>query len=99
MTIRDLQDWVEEDWAKASKKRPDPHLQLIFLFEELGEMAEAIRKSSGDKERKQMTVDLEGEMGDVMIAMATLANHYKVDLTHAVQKFQEKMKGRHQAGL
>ncbi len=86
MKLKALQKWVCEDWNKRSKKKPDPHLQLIYLFEELGEMAEAIRKIGGNKARKNVEVDLEGEMGDVLIALATLANNCNVDLSAAVKK-------------
>jgi len=99
MTLKDLQNWVKSDWEKSSKKKPDPHLQLIFLFEELGEMAEAIRKSSGNKKRKNVVVDLEGEMGDVLIALSTIANHYKIDLDTAIEKTKKKIKSRHRQGF
>lgn len=94
-----LQAWVAEDWDRRSKHKPDPHLQLIYLFEELGEMAEAIRKQGGYKTRKKVEVDLEGEMGDVLIALATLANHYGIDLGQAVRKCQKKIRKRHKSGF
>ena len=99
MTLNELQKWVKRDWEKSSKNKPNPHLQLIFLFEELGEMAEAIRKSSGNKKRKQVIVDLEGEMGDVLIALSTIANHYQIDLEKAIDKTKKKIKARHRQGF
>ena len=98
MNIQELQAWVKEDWETSSTIKPDPHLQLIYLFEELGEMAEAIRKSSGFKARKEVDVDLEGEMGDVMIALVTVANEYQIDLTAAVEKCKRKIQERHKKG-
>lgn len=99
MKLEELQKWVKEDWDKKSKKRPNPHLQLIYLFEELGEMAEAIRKSSGNKTRKKIRVDLEGEIGDVLIAIATIANNYNIDLDAAISKSKKKIIQRHIKGL
>lgn len=99
MNLKELQNWVKEDWDKNSKKKPDPHLQLIYLFEELGEMAEAIRKAGGDKERKEMKPDLEGEIGDVLIALATVANNYNIDLESAAVKTKNKITKRHENGL
>jgi NTP pyrophosphatase (non-canonical NTP hydrolase) len=99
MDLNELQNWVKEDWDKASRKKPDPHLQLLYLFEELGEMSEAIRKLGGHKERKNMEIDLEGEFGDVLIALSTLANHYGIDLNSSVGKCQKKIAERHKKGL
>lgn len=98
MNLRDLQNWVKEDWENASKKMPDPHLQLLYLFEELGEVAEAIRKTAGNKERVDKEVDLEGELGDVLIALSTIANSYGVDLGEAAEKSKKKIIERHQNG-
>ena len=99
MHINELQQWVRTDWEQHSNARPDPHLQLLYLFEELGEMAEAIRKNSGYKDRKDDVVDLEGEMGDVLVALATVANNYNIDLEAAFRKSQEKIALRHKEGF
>lgn len=99
MNISELQQWVRTDWEEHSNNRPDPHLQLLYLFEELGEMAEAIRKNSGYKDRKDEVMDLEGEMGDVLIALATVANNYNIDLEAATQKSKEKIAQRHKDGF
>lgn len=94
-----MQKWVKRDWDRKSKQKPDPHLQLIYLFEELGEMAEAIRKSGGNKTRKKIKVDLEGEIGDVLITIATIANNYGIDLNAAVSKTKKKIIQRHLKGF
>jgi len=99
MDLKELQNWVKKDWERKSKKRPDCHLQLIYLFEELGEMAEAIRKLSGNKKRKRLRVDLEGEMGDVLITLATVANYYGINLNNAISKTKKKITKRHAQGL
>ncbi len=98
MNLSDLQNWVKEDWEKASKKMPDAHLQLLYLFEELGEVAEAIRKTGGDKERVDKEVDLECELGDVLVALSTIANSYGVDLGAAAEKSKKKIIERHAKG-
>lgn len=98
MNLKDLQNWVKEDWEKASKKKPDAHLQLLYLFEELGEVAEAIRKTSGNKERVNKEVDLEGELGDVLVALSTIANTYGIDLGEAAEKSKKKIIERHLKG-
>ena len=73
-------------------------LQLIYLFEELGEMAEAIRKHNGDKPRTETAADLKGEIADVLISITTLANHFDIDLTEALIQAKHKIEQRHQAG-
>ncbi len=97
MTIKELQSWVERDWQR-SPQQPDMQLQLIYLFEELGEMAEAIRKRDGSKARKTDATDLEGEMADVLISITTIANHFDIDLTEAVSRCQKKIEDRHEQG-
>lgn len=98
MNLNELQNWVKEDWENESRKNPDPHLQLLYLFEELGEMCEAIRKLGGHKERKDMEADLEGELGDVLVALTTVANNYGIDLNSAVSKSKKKIIERHRKG-
>ncbi len=94
-----MQQWVREDWEHSSKKQPDRHLQLVYLIEELGEVMEAIRMSQGDKGRKRMRSDIEGEMGDVIIALATIANSYEINLTRAIKKSKTKIIKRHKLEL
>jgi len=98
-----LQNFVREDWEKKSSHQPDSHLQLIYLFEELGEMAEAIRirqlAEGGQKKRNKAKADLAGEMGDVLIALATIANHYGIDLDAACLKSKKKITKRHARGF
>lgn len=98
MTIAEFQAWVQHDWENNSPKMPDAHLQLLYVIEEFGEVAEAIRKNQGDKKRKDVNVDLEGEMGDFMITIATLANSHGISLEKAIQKAQTKIIARHERG-
>lgn len=99
MNLKELQKWVQKDWDNLSKEKPNSHLQLIYLFEELGEMAESIRKLGGNKERKEIKTDLEEEIGDVLIAITTIANNYGIDLNSAVEKTKKKIIDRHNKGL
>lgn len=98
MTIIDLQQWVADDWRQRSKHQPTVELQLLYIMEELGEVAEAIRKQDGKKDRKQLEVDLGSEMADLVISIMTLANHFEVNLEQEVQKFQERITKRHNDG-
>ncbi|MBU6431032.1 MAG: hypothetical protein KGJ58_00105 [Patescibacteria group bacterium] len=95
MNFEELQKWVEEDWKHSSEKRPDRHLQLLYLVEELGEVMEAIRMFQGDKERKNNKSDIEEEMGDLVIALTTIANNYGISLTRAIRRSRDKIVKRH----
>ncbi|MCK4968748.1 MAG: RS21-C6 protein [Candidatus Aenigmarchaeota archaeon] len=97
MEIKDLQQWVREDWDKESKLI-NHQTEMLLLIEEIGELAEAIRKLLGNKKRKKMKADLIGEFGDVLISLITLANHYQIDLEKAFLKSKQKIKIRHQQG-
>jgi NTP pyrophosphatase (non-canonical NTP hydrolase) len=99
MTIHELQQWVRDDWAKRSPISPSTELQLLYIIEEFGEVAEAIRKSSGAKERKDSTVDLGSELADLLISITTLANNFDVDLEQEVDKFKQKLAARHKQGF
>lgn len=97
MTIKYLQQWVDEDWKSHNDEMPSVTLQLLYVMEELGEVAEAIRKSESTSDRLAKVtkpVDLGSELGDLLIAIATLANHYQVDLTAEIERFQKRIEDR-----
>jgi len=99
MNIHDLQIWVEKDWASGKRALPSVELQLLYIMEEMGEVAEAIRKSQNGKPRTDKQVDLGSELADLLISVVTLSNHFDIDLTRELQLFQERMAVRHSAGL
>ncbi len=98
MTIQQLQQWVQEDWQKHSKIAPSTELQLLYIIEEFGEVAEAIRKHRGAKDRKEQTTHLGSELADLLISITTLANNFDIDLETEVEKFQERLAKRHASG-
>lgn len=91
MTIQQLQDWVRASWASNTKHQPSVETQVLYIIEELGEVAEAIRKQNGLKHRKQTTVDLGSEIADLIISITTLANHFDVDITSEIRAFQDRL--------
>ncbi|MGB4762328.1 MAG: MazG nucleotide pyrophosphohydrolase domain-containing protein [Candidatus Saccharimonas sp.] len=99
MTINELQHWVREDWENRSKIQPSTELQLLYIIEEFGEVAEAIRKNSGAKDRKDSVVDLGSELADLLVSITTLANSFDVDLEHEIAQFKVKLDARHQQGF
>ncbi len=95
MTLAEFQNWVKESWQKDQGELPDKHLQLLFLIEEFGEVAETIRKGQGDKDHKELVSGLEEEMGDLLIALNLLAVGHDIDMEKAATMAKEKMTKRH----
>ncbi|MEO5691200.1 MAG: MazG nucleotide pyrophosphohydrolase domain-containing protein [Candidatus Saccharimonadales bacterium] len=91
MKISDLQQAVKDDWGNNSKLKPSTEMQLLFLIEELGEVAEAIRKQSKTVDYKSNDGDLGSEFADLIISTVTLANSYDVDLEYEIDKFWQKL--------
>lgn len=88
--IKEYQEWVKEAWKK-SPKNVDERDELLFLMEEVGEMAEALRKLKGNKENKDFRADLEKEFGDIMLSVFTLAIRHNVDLESALEKTKDSI--------
>lgn len=99
MKLDELQAWVEDDWKNGNRERPSVELQLLYIIEEMGEVAEAIRKYNNAKPRTEKVVDLGSELADLVISVVTLSNHFKIDLTQEIIHFQERMNLRHIHGL
>ena len=88
MQIRKAQQWVKDAWSR-SEKRMSKVAELASFMEECGELGEAIRKIEHGKDKK---VDMEKEMGDVLLCLLTLAIRYEVDLQNAFDKTIESVK-------
>lgn len=94
MKIKEIQNWTKQAW-KESNKKVDKKIELLFLMEEIGEMAEAIRKLAGKKRNKKIKTDLEKEMGDILLCLTTLANRYNIDLEKAFSKTMKSVEKRY----
>jgi len=90
-SITEHQNWVKEAWGKSPKKEISEADELLFLMEEVGEMAEAIRKLNGKKENKEIKTDLEKEMGDTLLSLITLAIRYNINLEQAFEKTKQSI--------
>ena len=71
MTIRDFQRIIEDIYLAKDRDRGIP-ANIAWLVEELGELAQALRKGS--------TAEAEGEFADVLAWLCTLASIAGVDL-------------------
>lgn len=77
ISFRDFQQLIREMYYEKDVER-GAEATFLWLMEEVGELAAAIR--SGTKE------ELRGEFADVLAWMTTIANVLDIDLTQAVQE-------------
>jgi NTP pyrophosphatase (non-canonical NTP hydrolase) len=87
-SIKEHQEWAKQAWKQSPKENVCETDELLFLMEEVGEMAEAIRKLKGNKE---VQTDLEKELGDILLALLTLAIRYNIDLESAFEKTKKSI--------
>ena len=78
MDLAHLQDIVERTYGERDRARGVPST-VAWLTEELGELAQAVRKGSRE--------DQVHEFADVLAWVASLANQVGVDLAVAVQRY------------
>jgi len=71
----------------------DPFVMLAALVEEVGELSEALLNFEGPKGSGSID-DIREEVGDIMFALACIANVYKIDIFEALGTSIEKYKSR-----
>jgi len=99
MTLPNLQKWVADDWKHHSSHMPSVEMQLLYIIEEFGEVAEALRKQQGHKARKQVGTSLGSELADLIVSITTLANHFEIDLDAEIELFKKRLAERHANGF
>ena len=78
MTLAELQDVIERTYGERDRARGVP-ASVAWIAEEVGELAQAVRKGTPDQQRH--------EFADVLAWVASLANQLGIDLTEAVQRY------------
>ena len=78
MDLRALQDLMRDLYEDADKERGVPST-VAWLTEELGELAQAVRKGDIDQQTH--------EIADVLAWLASLANQLDIDLEEAMIRF------------
>ncbi len=76
--MQELQDLMEELYGAADRDRGIP-ATVAWLAEELGELAQAVRKGTRDEQLH--------ELGDVLAWLASLANQLDLNLDNSVQRY------------
>ncbi len=80
MDLADLQESIERTYGDRDRAR-GVAATVAWLAEELGELAQAVRKGTHDEQVH--------EFGDVIAWVATLANQQGVDLNEAVSRYAD----------
>jgi NTP pyrophosphatase (non-canonical NTP hydrolase) len=78
MRIDEFQSLMDELYGAADRERGVP-ATVAWLCEELGELAQAVRKGSAE--------DQLHELGDVLAWTASLANQLDLSLTDAANRY------------
>lgn len=79
MDTRDLQAIIEATYGAQDRARGLP-ASVAWLTEEVGELAQAIRKGTRD--------DQLHELGDVIAWVASIANQLGLDLDAALERYR-----------
>ena len=78
MELAELQKLMEDLYGSADRDRGIP-ATVAWLCEELGELAQAVRKGGSDEQLH--------ELGDVLAWIASLANQLDLSLDDAMERY------------
>jgi len=78
VTLAELQDVIDRTFGERDSARGVP-ASVAWLAEEVGELAQAVRKGSPEEQIH--------EFADVLAWVASLANQMGVDLSAAVERY------------
>ena len=78
MDLANLQEIIEQTYGDRDRARGIPST-VAWLAEEVGELAQAVRKGSRDERLH--------ELGDVLAWLASLANQLGLSLEEAAQRY------------
>jgi NTP pyrophosphatase (non-canonical NTP hydrolase) len=87
---------IDEWFKKKNWPYWTPHEILARITEEVGELARLINHQYGPKKRKDTEAhqEIEDEIGDILYAVACLANTHDINLDEALQKSLKKVETR-----
>ena len=80
MDLTQLQEVIERTYGARDRARGVPST-VAWLAEEIGELAQAVRKGTPDQQRH--------EFADVLAWVASLANQMGIDLDEAVTRYAD----------
>jgi NTP pyrophosphatase (non-canonical NTP hydrolase) len=90
-TLADYQDYLKLVVKERGFDKETPHEVFTVFIEEIGELAKAMRKASGQKtDTNSRDHDLEEEAADVFFMLIDLCNRLDIDLAKAFFIKEEK---------
>lgn len=93
-TIKDLQIYVNEMKEIRGFSKETPQDVMLFLTEEIGELAKEVRKYRKFKmdinKEENTQLDLEGEIADVFIYILSMCRVMNIDLLEAFKNKEER---------
>ena len=102
MDIEAYQKWISDFYRKRNWYQYDVFIRSNFLIEEVGELAQAIRKREIGRDRPDELFQSDVEnleaitehLGDVLDNIFILADKYGISLEEIAQTHQEKLERR-----
>lgn len=93
-TLKELQKYVNEMKEIRGFSKETPQDVMLFLTEEIGELAKEVRKQRKFKmdvnKMENMQLDLEGEIADVFIYILSMCRVMNIDLLEAFKNKEER---------
>lgn len=85
LTIKELQDKIKN----IKHKHTTSEQYMLKLMEEVGELAEVVRKNKRMEKGESIKGTIEEELNDVLYYVVCLANFYDIDLENAIYLKEE----------
>ncbi|MBF0777920.1 MazG nucleotide pyrophosphohydrolase domain-containing protein [Streptococcus cuniculi] len=102
MDIREYQEWVSRFYKERNWYAYNSFIRTNFLCEEVGELAQAIRKMEIGRDRPDEPISnqeenlghIREELGDVLDNLFIIADTYQISLEDIMNSHKEKLEER-----
>lgn len=102
MNLKEYQTWVSEFYKKRNWYQYNPFIRCAFLTEEVGELAQAIRKKEIGRDRpdeitkssQENLEDIKEELGDVLDNVFILSDKYNLPIEDILETHRKKLEKR-----
>lgn len=92
--LKDFQKYINDMIEIRGFDRQTPQDIMLFLTEEMGELAKEIKKSAKykvDKNKKENNeIDIDGEIADIFIYLLSMCRTMNINLLEAFKNKEEK---------
>ena len=94
-TLADFQQYVREMVEERGFKKETIAEMFLLFQEECGELAKAVRKSSGlHTDPNSQSFMIGEELADILMYLLDISNHFDIDLEDAFRRKEEMNKKR-----